>query len=174
MLMMMSWCCLTILMWAEKTFRKELKGDILIMARVLQFYDETEWGAYMKSDHLPFPENAIHQDPDTRAEQSFLRVLLLSLLYLKIRIPREILGFIPYSAHWWGRLFYSSSSPEHTKPFAFSWNISVIGSSSIEYYFKIWWGLDMVWGEEINRSADRWKFNQNWTPLQLKGRDAGG
>lgn len=77
------------------------------------------------------------------------RVLLLSLLYLKIRIPREILGFIPYSAHWWGRLFYSSPSPEHTKPFAFSWNISVIGSSSIEYYFKIWWGLDMVWGRKL-------------------------
>lgn len=96
-----------------------------------------------------FPKTPSTQDPDTRAEQSFLRVLLLSLLNLKIRIPREILGFIPYSAHWWGRLFYSLSSPEHTKPFAFSWNISVIGSSSIEYYFKIWWGLDMVWGRKL-------------------------
>lgn len=98
-----------------------------------------------------FPKTPSTQDPDTRAEQSFLRVLLLSLLYLKIRIPRGILGFIPYSAHWWeDSSTYSSSSPEHTKPLPFRGiNISVIGSSSIEYYFKIWWGLDMVWGRKL-------------------------
>lgn len=95
----------------------------------------------------PISRNAIHPRPYTRAEQSFLRVSL-SLLYLIIRIPREILGFIPYSAHWWE----DSSTPHlllNTQSLCLFVEYLVIGSSSIEYYFKIWWGLDMVWGRKL-------------------------